>query len=134
LLKAETICKTISPGNRAAALAVFDNQKAFAEKIQKRFSENEQHSVFLNFFTPHNYLSNLLFRQAVAPQMDIIALASYPQKKYNYADFENSLTNGRIKWMLMKTTSHQKGFFNLRLDKFQLVDTTNGFNLYQFKP
>ncbi len=116
------------------ALEQYNAEKRFAEKILEKMPSQDELSVFCNYYTADYYMSSLLFRNAVVPQMDIVILASYREKEYDYSDLEKSLTNGSIKWMLMRTTGLQKKFFNINLDKFQLVDTEAGFNLYEFKP
>jgi hypothetical protein len=125
---------TVSPAARSSALAYFKTQQKFADRIKQLVSATDKYVLFLNIYTPDSYLCNLLFCNTAAPQMDILTLASYPRKKFDYTDFEKSLTDGRIKWMVMQTTGPQKQFFSIKMDKFELAGTEAGFNLYQYKP
>ncbi|MCX6315925.1 MAG: hypothetical protein NTW29_01435 [Bacteroidetes bacterium] len=128
------LSQAVSPAARTQAKEYYLQQQAFAEKIKQGLSPGDQYVVFLNIYTPDSYLANILFRHTVLPQMDIVILSSYPMHKYDYADFERSLYDGRIKWLVMYKTGPQKKFFNLNLDKFELVDSTILLNLYQYQP
>lgn len=130
----KSVLETTSPSLREAAYTAHANEKELADTIKSKLLENDKYVVFLNYHTADGYLSNLLFRNAVAPQMDIIGLAAYEGKVYDYSDLDRALTDGRIKWMVTKTTGVQKQFFRIPLDKFSFVKTAAGYNLYQFKP
>jgi hypothetical protein len=130
----KTVMSPLTPAVCTAAKNHYQNQKEFAAKIIGRLDKGDRYVLFLNLYTPDNYLANLLFRHTVSPQMDIVILASYPRHKYDYTDFERSLYDGRVKWMVMNITGPQKQFFNLQLDKFKLEDTGAAFNLYRYKP
>lgn len=130
----KTVMSPLTPAVCAAATNHYQNQKEFATKIIERLDKGDRYVIFLNLYTPDNYLANLLFRHTVSPQMDIVILASYPRHKYDYTDFERSLYDGRVKWMVMNITGPQKQFFSLQLDKFELEDTGAAFNLYRYKP
>lgn len=130
----KSVLKTASPSLRAAAYTAYAQQKALADTIRSSLGENDKYVVFLNYHTADGYLSNLLFRHAVAPQMDIIGLAAYEGKVYDYSDLDRALTDGRIQWLVTKTTGVQKHFFRILLHKFDYVTTAAGYNLYRFKP
>ncbi|MBL7748060.1 MAG: glycosyltransferase family 39 protein, partial [Chitinophagaceae bacterium] len=66
----------------------YENEKAVAEKVKKRLQPGDGFVVFTNIYTPDSYQANFLFRHAVMPQMEIVALSTYPMGKYNYTDFE----------------------------------------------
>lgn len=124
----------LTPAVCRAAGSHYQAQRAFASQIISRLQKDDGYVVFLNLYTPDNYLANLLFRHTVSPQMDIVILASYPRRKYDYSDFEQSLQDGRVKWMVTNATGPQKQFFNLQLNKFEPELSGAGFNLYRFQP
>jgi len=62
---------------------VYVRDRPIADKILNNLGRESKYIVFLNFNTAESYLSNMLFRHAVMPQMDIVALAAYPRKKYD---------------------------------------------------
>lgn len=136
------ICKPLLPYIRAvsnsatwqAARHHFEEQKAFARSLISRMDAAGKETVFLNVYTPDNYLQNLLFRQVTMPQMDIVILASYPRATFNYSGFVQAIQNGGIKWMVMNQEGIQQQFFDLRLTHFRLVSTVAKFNLYQAAP
>jgi hypothetical protein len=111
----------------------YQKEKAVAERIKKKLMPADKFVVFTNFYTPDSYLSNFLFRHAVIPQMEIVALSAYPDKKYDYTDFKNKMQDGSIGWMLMKSRDTAKLFYEIALDKYQLTDSLNGFSLYKYK-
>lgn len=117
-----------------AAHQHFEAQQVFARSLQSRMSPGGKEAVFLNVYTPDSYLQNLLFREAVLPQMDIVILASYPRKTYNYAGFKQAIQTGGIKWMVVNKEGIQQQFFDLQLANFRLVDTQANFNLYTATP
>jgi hypothetical protein len=109
-------------------------EKEVADYILGKLSPGSSHTVFANFNTADSYLSNILIKQVVAPQMDIIGLSTYAYKKFDYSDLIKSFEDGRIKWMLMRTLGPQKQFFEIDLNKFELDTTLNGFNVYKYRP
>jgi hypothetical protein len=113
---------------------VYVRDRPIADIIMSNIGKESKYVVFLNFNTAESYLSNMLFRQAVMPQMDIVALAAYPRKKYDYSLFDKEALEGRFTWMIMKEGGPQKQFFNLMLNKYQLKETISGFTLYQIGP
>lgn len=125
---------TVSPSMKIAARAHYESQRRLAGKLLDTIAGKEGYTVFLNVYTPDNYLANLLHRHAVLPQMDIVVLSSYPDAKYDYKEFERSLSDGRIRWMIMNETGPQKRFFQLSLDKFEFFFNEAAFNIYQYKP
>jgi len=112
----------------------YENEKTVAERVKSRLQPGDRFVVFTNIYTPDSYQANFLFRHAVMPQMEIVALSTYPMGKYDYTDFERGMQEGRFTWMLMKAKDSPEPFFNNRLDKYQLEETINGYKLYQFKP
>lgn len=130
----QALLKTTSAKLRTAAKVGFVREKELAIRIESNLESSDKYVVFLNYHTADGYLSNLLFRNAVGPQMDIIGLASYQGRVYDYSDLDRSLTDGSIKLMVTKANGHQKQFFGIRLDNFNLIDSAAGYKLYQFKP
>lgn len=116
------------------AFAQYNDQKNLATKVLHQIQRGEGDAVFCNYYTTDYFLSSFLFRHAVMPQMDIVMLASYPQRDYNYEDFVNKIKNGKFKWMLTMNHGIQKQFFEIHLDQYRLVDSSNTFHLYQYKP
>jgi Dolichyl-phosphate-mannose-protein mannosyltransferase len=118
----------------AVAMQQYNKEKAVANLVKGKLSPTDKFVVFTNLYTPDSYLSNFLFRQAVMPQMEIVILSTYPRKKFDYSDFIDRITTGKISWLLMRSQNKQKQFFDIQLDQYQLTDSLNGFHLYQFKP
>lgn len=112
----------------------FKKDKEVADYILGKLPSDSRHTVFTNFNTADSYLSNILNKQVVAPQMDIIGLSTYAYKKFDYSDLIKSFNDGRIKWMLMRALGPQKQFFDIDLNKFELDTTMNGFNIYKYRP
>lgn len=123
-----------SKGKYEAALAHYQKQYNFAQKVKDRMGASDQYVLFLNIYTPDSYLENLFYKNAVLPQMDIAVLASYPQKKFDYTDFKKSFYDGTIKWMITDTARKDINFFDLDLGRFRLADSGAGFNLYRNNP
>lgn len=111
----------------------YRREEAVAAKIVQQLNPGDQYVVFTNLYTPESYLSNFLFRHAVVPQMEIVALAAYPQKKYDYTDLQKRLQDGSIGWMLKKEKETAKRFYDIPLDKYVLTDSINNFYLYRYK-
>lgn len=116
------------------AFTQYNEQKKLATKVLHQIQPGDGYAVFCNYYTTDYFLSSFLFRHAVMPQMDIVMLASYAQRDYNYEDFVSKLKNGKFKWMLTMNHGIQKQFFDIHLDQYQLVDSSNTFHLYQYKP
>lgn len=112
----------------------YQNEEKAAKMVTDRLKDGEAFTVFTNFYTPYNFVGNFLFRHAVMPQMEIVLLSTYPRKKFDYSGFQSGLQNGTFKWMLMRTTDPQQQFYGINLDHYELVETTEGFNLYRYKP
>lgn len=123
--------RTLSSSNR---MQWYDNDKAVAAMIKSKLQAEERFPVFMNLYTPESFLSNLLFREAAAPQLDILVFSTYPRHKYNYHDLETGLQDGRFPYMIMKDNGMPKRFFDISLDKYALMQSLNGYNLYKFQP
>lgn len=134
MVKLEFPLRTLLSAPKTSIGEQYKKEKEIARYITNQLSPTDKYCVFTNYNTAESYLSNILFRQAVAPQMDIIGLAAYQYKKYDYSDLNAAFTDGRLKWMLMRTTGQQKQFFDIKLDKFELDTTMNGFNIYKYQP
>ena len=134
VIKLEFPLRTMLSAPKTGIGEQYKKEKEIAGYITHQLSPTDKYCVFTNYNTAESYLGNMLFRQAVAPQMDIIGLAAYQYRKYDYSDLNAAFTDGRIKWMLMRTTGPQKQFFEIKLDKFELDTTMNGFNIYKFQP
>ncbi len=117
----------------SVARNTFEQQKRLTDYLKQKMSSDSTNRTFTNYYTPDYFVSNFLFREAVMPQMDIVGLASYPMKQYDYSEFEEALDSGKIKWMLMRIEGPQKLFFRKKLDYYQLDTTIAGFNVYHFQ-
>jgi hypothetical protein len=117
----------------AEAYDGYKREKVLAEKMRDLPDQPKKNLVFLNYYTPGSFMSCLLFRQVVMPQMDIVILASYPDKGYDYADFIARIKNGDFTYMVMRETGPQKVFFDIPLDFYQLKETLNGYNIYKYQ-
>lgn len=109
-------------------------EKKLAGQMLNRVPPGKNFAVFMNMYTPDSYMSNLLFRQAVLPQFEIVTISTYPLKKYDYTRLEQGLQNGRFPWMMMREKDTVKRFFNIPLNHYNPVESAAGFTIYQFKP
>ena len=129
-----TLIKTIGVAFSSNKMYTYRSEKDVARLVENKMLPGEKYVVFTNLYTPESFISNFLFRHAVVPQFEIVALSTYPQKKYDYSGLEQGLQNGDIKWMLMEKPNSTKVFFAIKLDKYVLTDSAGPFSLYRFKP
>lgn len=115
-------------------LAAFRKEEEVAQRVLALLNKDESYTVFTNLYTPESYLSNLLFRHALVPQLEIVSLSTYPQKRYDYSALRNGLQQGTIRLMLVKDKANATRFFDISLDKYVLIDSVNNVYLYQYKP
>lgn len=134
LLISATLIKTIKISFSPDKMDAYRGEKDVAGLVKSKMLPGEKYVVFTNLYTPESFISNFLFRHAVVPQFEIVALSTYPQKKYDYSRLEQELQNGDIKWMLMEKPNSTKVFFAINLDKYVLTDSVGPFSLYRFKP
>jgi hypothetical protein len=112
----------------------YQSQVALAKLMKSKLQPGDTFVVFTFFYTPDSYLSNLLFRHAVIPQMEIVSLSTYPDKRYDYSDFKKRMNDGSIPWMLMRSKDSSRQFYDISLDKYEKTDSLNGFTIYHYKP
>lgn len=110
-----------------------EGEKKLARYIQHTDPSPAGPDVFTNFNTAESFLSNLLFRRAAGPQMDIIGLASYENKAYDYTDLKAALQDGRIRWVIMRNSGPQLVFFDQQLSRFKPDTVMAGFALYKYQ-
>lgn len=132
-LQIPAFTSTLNAISSPAKMHWYNKEKEVAEKIKGQLKPGEEYCVFTNIYTPDSYLSNFLFRHAVMPQMEITALSTYPDKKYDYTGFEKGLQDGRFRLMIKKQTDTVSRFFNISLNGYQPADTSSGYIIYQYK-
>jgi hypothetical protein len=129
LISDMTVTSTFSERKRN-----FMAQKEIANRLAARIGPSASYTIFTNFNTANSFFSNLLFRYAVIPQMDIVGLSTYPRQKYDYSHFTSRLKAGAFRWMIMSVKGPQKQFFEIRLDRYNLKETNIGYNFYETHP
>lgn len=111
-----------------------NGEMQLARYIEQKDPSSSGPDVFTNFNTAESFLSNLLFRRAVGPQMDIIGLSSYEDKTYNYSGLLEALRSGQVRWVIMRTQGPQLVFFDHKLDRFKPDTVMAGFSIYKYQP
>jgi hypothetical protein len=134
MLLAKPIYKMTIENPPARMIANYREEQKIATELITQLKPGDRYVIFPNFYTADSYLSSLLFRHMSMPQMDIIVLAAYPQKTYNYNEFVSRLKTGGFRWVLTRISGPQQQFFDIPLSNYEWQKTIGGFNIYQFKP
>lgn len=110
----------------------FQTEQKIAGFIQKH-SDQKPFLVFNNLFSPDSYLNNLLFREAVMPQTDIIVLATYYRKVFDYSKFRNQINKGAIRYIVLDKTGPVAGFFKMDYSNYQTVAVIDNYQILEYK-
>ena len=118
---------------RETGTQMYQTEREIADYIKNQTSGLE-YPVFNNLYSPESFLNNFLFREAVMPQFDIVIFGTYARQVFDYSDFKQRLNTGKIRWVITKPSGSQLKFVYPNPEHFQLRDTLQGYNIYEFKP
>jgi len=104
------------------------DEKKLVRLIRKR-AGSDPFLVFNNIFSPDSYLNNLLYKEAVVPQNDIVVLGTYFRNIFNYDHLRIQLVNGEIRFLVLPIT--RKGFLEIPVSEYNLVDSTDSYCLFE---
>lgn len=107
---------------------LYEKEKLVASKI---LSGDPEQKVFNNLFSPHSFLNNFFFRQAVLPQYEIVYFTSWDRKVYDYKNFREQLSNGNIAWMITKNQD-EPTFKDFKIPGFEPLVDTAGYRILKF--
>lgn len=107
---------------------LYEKEKLVASKI---ISGDPEQKVFNNLFSPHSFLNNFLFRQAVLPQYEIVYFTSWDRKVYNYKHFREQFSKGNITWMITKNQDNPS-FKDFQIPGFEPLVDTAGYRILKF--
>ncbi len=107
---------------------LYEKEKLLASRIM---SDDPEQKVFINLFSPHSFLNNFLFRQAVLPQYEIVYFTSWDRKVYDYKYFREQISSGSIRWMITKN-QEEPSFRDFKIMGFEPLVDSAGYRLYRF--
>lgn len=114
---------------RPQKLAFYNTEAELAAYVRTLHDNSRHFSVFCNLFSPDSYLNNFFFREAIVPQYDIVSLASYPKKVYDYTRLRNDLKNGTVEFII--TNDDRKRFMDIELTNYALLEVRGKYNIYR---
>lgn len=122
----------IRPGAKQIAWEKYYQQANLARDIKSKLHHTTGSTVFNNVYSPEFYLNNLLFRECVMPQFEVVIFGTWKNKVFDYTGFRKALNSGEIKYVVEKSGSpHQ--FMDITLSKFQIIDTiSRQYHIYKF--
>lgn len=124
----------VRPGSRERAMGQYRREELLASVVKSRLQNNGHHTVFNNIYSPELYLNNLLFRNSVMPQFEVVAFGTWNNKVFDYTNFRREITNGSVQMLVCKTGSELQ-FMDIPLTNFHLVDTFyRDYYIYEYKP
>lgn len=129
----------IQPVYNIFSLAVNKSKEQKFKTEQKIAGFIQQHSgqqpflVFNNIFSPDSYLNNLLFREAVMPQTDIIVLATYYRKVFDYSSFSDQVNKGAIQYIVLDKSGPVGGFLKMDYRNYQLLTVIDNYQILEYK-
>lgn len=107
---------------------LYEKEKLIASKV---ISGDPEQKVFINLFSPHSFLNNFLFRQAVLPQYEIVYFTSWDRKVYDYKNFREQFSSGNIRWMITKNQD-EPSFRDFKITGFEPLVDSAGYRIYRF--
>ncbi len=109
---------------------LYEKEKLVAGRI---LSAGPGQKVFNNLFSPHSFLNNFLFRQAILPQYEIVYFTTWDRGIYNYDQFRNELNNGSIPWIITRQDDVKFSFKDFTIGSYQQVSDTVGYRILHFE-
>ncbi len=110
----------------------YQTEQKVASFIRTDASENK-FLVYNNVFSPDSYLNNLLFKEAIMPQNDIVVLGTYNRKVFNYSQFLRQIKNGEIRYLIINTNEARPGFLIIDTANFQMLTMIDNYRIFQHK-
>jgi hypothetical protein len=129
----------IQPVYNIFSLTANKNREQKLETEQKVAGFMQEHSgqkeflVFNNIFSPDSYLNNLLFREAVMPQTDIIVLATYYRKVFDYSRFSEQINKGAIQYIVLDKSGPVGGFLKMDYRNYHPLTVIDNYQILEYK-
>lgn len=111
--------------------STYDLQKKVADVIKANFKTDSGY-VFINLHNPFHFFNNLLYREAILPQYEIVYFTTYNRRIFDYSDFRQKLLNGKTRFLVVKSVSGFK-FLDIDITGFQLKQENEFFLIYERK-
>ncbi|MGZ8544822.1 MAG: hypothetical protein ACXWV0_05975, partial [Flavisolibacter sp.] len=108
---------------------LYEKEKIIADKVR---STDPGQKIFNNLFSPHSFLNNFLFRQAILPQYEIVYFTTWKRQVYDYSDFRNKFSNGAVKFIITKTNDLQPVFMDYSMKGYEPVVDTAGYRIFRY--
>ncbi len=110
----------------------YETERSLASEIRQLHDPSRSFTVFCNLFSPDSYLNNFMFRNVIVPQYEIVSLASYPMRVYDYTDLRNKLNDGTVEFVITKSNDQPLRFMDIELSNYRLLQTSGSYKIYQF--
>jgi hypothetical protein len=134
LVKLALISYPIIYNNRQSTrneeLSYFLANKALADKLKSQVKEGDQ--IFMNTFRNNDFYVNLMYKQIVLPQFEIVYFTTYSRKIYDYSNFHKLFKTGKIKLLLLPDYETGVSLKDIDTSSYQLKDSVADFKIYEF--
>jgi hypothetical protein len=112
--------------------AFFEQEKQLANQVHAYADSPGKIVVFCNLFSPDSYLNNILFREAIVPQYDVVSLATYPRKVFNYELLRKNLADGSVRVVITKKSNNPLKFMDIELSHYVLEKKIGEYSIYLY--
>lgn len=124
----------VRPEGRRQMWAGYKMEQELAGLIKTKLGNDSGHKVFNNLYSPASWLNNLLFRQTVLPQYEVVIFGTWKRKVFDYDRFRKEMQDGTVQYILGGPTGEPLLFSELHFTKFMLQDSLYGYRIYHYNP
>jgi hypothetical protein len=81
-----------------------------------------------------SFLNNLLFRNAIMPQKDVVTCCAFKNKRFDYSAFQSRANSGLIKYLIKARDNRLDTYAGARLTQFRKLTTLFEYDVYEQTP
>lgn len=109
---------------------VYTEEKKISDFILS--DKDSKLKVFNHVFAPKSFLNNLMFRQALLPQSEIVFYTLYHREIFDYSGFIEALRNGSVHYIVRRNNWQEARFLDKELIHYKLVHKIGAYEVYKF--
>jgi hypothetical protein len=121
----------VRPGIRLQAINKYQQEVQVADTIKSKLGAESAGVVFNNSYSPDTYLNNLLFREVVMPQFEVVIFGTWKNHVFDYGGFKKDMEDGTVRYILGKSANPLQ-FMELTFNHFQLKDSIEGYSIFEY--
>lgn len=123
--------KELTEGNKNRK-PFFEKEKKVADDIEKDIGDSSGLYVFNDLFSPQSFMNNLLYKKAILPQEEIVFFTTYQRKVFDYSNFKNLFSTGKVKYIISNSSDNIPHFLDFTINGYSLKKEIEGYKIFVY--